>query len=225
MYDGKVKLTKRQIKEDKFTTFVLSSRQHVSDNWQFLVIGIVVVILIGVAGAYYLDSQKEAALRESDSYARAMMEYRSGNLQVALASLTQAIETISDKGLLEKSIYALGNINFETRNYPEAIRYWEMYIAQFHDNPLNRSAAMAGLASVYENQAQFAEAATNFVEAAAAFEDGPLEGDYLAGAVRNYLLVGDIEQARAQLGVIEEKYESTELYKRVARNFAEKSQP
>ncbi len=225
MYDGKVKLTKRQIKEDKFATFVISSKQQVTDNWQFVVIAIVVVILIGVAAAYYVDSQKEAAFQNSSAYARAMMEYRNGNLQVALASLTQLIGNTSDDGLLEKSFYALGNINYETRNYPEAIRYWDIYISRFQDNPLYRSAALAGLASVYENQAQFSEAASHFGDAVAAFEDGPLEGDYLVSAMRNLLMAGEVEQARTQLGIIKEKYDKTELYKRAARLFSEKSLP
>ncbi|RKX29184.1 MAG: hypothetical protein DRP47_02380 [Candidatus Zixiibacteriota bacterium] len=224
MYDGKVRLTKRQIKEDKFATFVLSSRQQVMENWQFLVIGIVVIALIFVAVTYYFNSQEEAAARDADSYARAIMEYRSGNRQVALASLTQLIESTTDKSLLDKSIFALGNINFEIRNYTEALRYWEMYISRFKDNPLYLSAAYGGMAAVYENQAQFGDAATNYTEAVAAFPDGPLEGDYLFGAVRNYLLAGNVDQSKAQLDIIKEKYEKTDLYKRAARYFSENSQ-
>ncbi|MEA2031311.1 MAG: hypothetical protein U9N55_06935 [candidate division Zixibacteria bacterium] len=224
MYDGKVRLTKRQMKEDKFTTFMLSSKHQFLENWQFYVIGVIVVALLIVAGVYYINSQKEAAVRDSKAYANAMMENRNGNRQVAIAGLTELIESTSDKELLEKSTYALGNINFEIRNYSEALRYWKMYVKQFQNNSLNLSAAFGGMGAVHENQAQFDEAASDYVAAVEAFPDGPIEGDYLYSAERNYLLAGNVEKAQAQLDIIKEKYEDTDLYKRAARFFGENSQ-
>jgi len=220
---GKTKLTKRQIKEDKFTVFMLSAKNQFLDYWQYLVIGLVVVILAIVGAVYYFNSlqsqEKEAATR----FARAFMDYRGGNNQVAIMGLSQIVEEYGDNDVAEQATFLLGNINYEIRNYSEAIRYYEQYLSKYHDNKLNRSAALAGIAASLENQGQYREAAEKFVAAYNEYIDGPLIGDYQISAMRNYLEVGEIERARVHLEVIKEKFDGTELVNRAIRMFSEKS--
>jgi len=222
MYN-KVKLTKRQIKEDKFTAFVLRSKDQFMDNWQFFVIGVVLVVLIIVGGIYYINSKKSQEIQSAERYARAVADYRSGNKQVALASLNQILDNNADKIVVEEATYMLGNINYEQRNYPEAIRFWEMYVSKYHDDSLTRAASLAGIAACHENQGEYKKAAAKYLEAIDAFPDGPLEGDYREAVIRNFLADGDIKQARAQLDTLKEKAGNTDLYNRVARYFSEYS--
>lgn len=220
---GKVKLNKRQIKEDKFATFMLSSKHHFIDNWQFMVIGVVAAILIVVAIGYYADSQEAKQQASADTFARALMDYRGGNRQVAVTSLNQLVLEHGSDLIGEQSLYLIGQINFELRNYSEAILRWEEYIGKFKTNKLNYAAAIAGIASSYENQGQYAEAGDNFVKAYGAYEDGPLEGDYRYGAMRCYLYAGAIEDARREWEQIAELYPETGVYNRATRLFQEKS--
>ncbi len=220
---GKVKLSKRQIKEDKFATFMLSSKHHVVDNWQFIVIGIVAVILIVVAIGYYADSQEAKRQASADMFARALMDYRSGNRQVAVTSLNQILLENSNNMIGEQALFLVGQINYELRNYNEAVLKWEEYISKFKSNKLNYAAAIAGIAAAYENQGRYAEAADKFVEAYQAYEDGPLDGDYRFGAMRCYLYAGAIEDARREWEQISELYPETGIYKRATWLFEEKS--
>jgi len=223
MYE-KVKLSKRQIKEDKFTTFVLSSKQQIQDNWQFIAIGAVVVILLIVAIFYYFDNKSTAVNESALDYAKAVGEYRSDNKLVASNMFQQIVTDNKDDQVTEKAVFMLGKINFDMRNYAEATRYWEEYIAKYKTNKLNVSAAYAGIAASYENQGQYAQGAEYFKKAIDAYPDGPLDGDYYTGSMRNYLLAGNKVEAKNQLDIMKEKFEESDLYIRAARYYGEKLQ-
>ncbi|MDH3891471.1 MAG: tetratricopeptide repeat protein [candidate division Zixibacteria bacterium] len=222
MYD-KVKLTKRQIKEDKFTAFMLKARTWFIDNWQLAVIGVAAVVLIAVAGVYYSRSQAAQSEEAATRFARALLDYRNGSNQVAIMGFSQVVDEYSSDEAAEQATFLLGKVNYKIRNYEEATRYFEMYLTQYRENRLSRGAAQAGIASCHEEQAAYAEAADRFQKAFDEYPDGPLGGDYLAGAMRNHFKTGDLEKAAANLDTIKVRYKGSELVNRAIRSFAENS--
>ena len=220
---SKVKLTKRQIKEDKFTTYMLEAKDRFTDNWQFWVIGAVIVILAVIAVSYYSTSQANKAVEAADKYGRAMMEYRNGQSQIAILSLNQIMEDYGSTAVAKKATFQLGVISYESKNYPEATRYFEQYLSSYRDNPLDRAAALAGIAASEENQGNFGAAAEKFDNAVAEYSDGPLVGDYLLGAMRSHLMNGDVASAQARLDKINSDFAGTDLARRAVRLFNERS--
>lgn len=218
---SKVKLSKRQIKEDKFTTFVLTSKQRVIDNWQFLVIGVVVVVLVVAGIVYFVNSRSTWQAEAGQRFAQAMMEYRNGDRQIAVTSFEQVLDDYGSHVVAEEATYMLGSVNFELKNYSEAIRYWEMYLSKYQEDQLKRAAAQAGIASAYENQGDYTQAAEWFEKAVEGFPEGPLVPDYYFGAMRCYVLAGNMEAARAKLDTIAEQFEGSDIHNRAARYFAE----
>lgn len=218
---SKVKLSKRQIKEDKFTTFMLSSKYQIQENWQFYAIGALVVILAIVGIVYYFNYSAQQSQVAAERYATAAGEYRSGNSQVAILSFQQILDEFSGDPVAEQATFMLGKVNLEVRNYPEAVRYFEMYLDKYRENRLNRAAAQAGIATAEENQANHVAAAERFQQAVDAYPGGPLAGDYHLGAMRNYLLAGDVESARPHLEKIEQDFAGTPLAQRATRVFYE----
>ena len=221
---SKVKLTKRQVKEDRFTTFMLSSKDQFQENWQFYVVGIVVVVLVVSAVAYYFNSRSAKEAEGTERFARAMLDYQNGDKQVALLGFSQILEEYGSTAVAEQATYLLGNINLSDHNYEEAVRYFEMFLSEDKSKPFKRAAALAGLASAYENQGNYADAAGAFIRASEEFPGGPLHPDYELGAVRNFLEIGDVESAEIHLDVLKEKYEGSEYCNRAIRLFAEKGQ-
>lgn len=221
---GKVKLSKRAIKEDKFTTFMLSSKETLHKNWQFYVIGLIIAVLMAVAVTYYVNEQEAASSEAALQLATASAEFRNGNSQVAIVTLSQIVEGGASGSVGEQATYLLGKINYETRNYPEAIRYFEMYLGKYRTFPVTRSAALAGVASSLENQGSYPEAAQKFVDAAQELAIGPLTGDYRGAAMRNYLAAGEIDKARTQLEIVQAEFQGTDAETTAIQLFAEKSQ-
>ena len=220
---GKVKLTKRQIKEDKFTTFMLNAKHQFLENWQYYIMGIAIVVLVIVAVVYYVNSQTAKQQEASDRFSRALLDYRSGSTEVALLGLNEILTDYPGGEVADQATFLLAKINFENQNYPEATRYFEMYANQFKGNKLRRASAYGGVAACYENQGDFLEAARRFVVAIDEYPDGPLAADHRLSAMRNFLKGGDVETARAQFETIKDKYENTALEDRAVRLFNEYS--
>lgn len=221
---GKVKLTKRDLKEDKFATFMLTSKSRLQESWQFVVIGVVIAVLFVVAVVYYLDSLETKTAEAGQKMAQAMLDYRGGNNQVAILTLNQLLEEYADDPVVDDATYMLGKINYATRNYPEAIRYWELYLKNFSQDSLYRASALAGIGACYEDQGDFVQAAQKFNEALDEYPDGPQIGDYAFNAMRNFLTIGDKERGLAFYEQIKENFRGTVLARKADRTFAEKSQ-
>lgn len=217
------KLTKRQIKEDKFTTIMLQSKGWFESNWQFVVIGVAALVLVAVAGSYYSDSRSAGNQEAAVKFSRAMNDYRSQNSQVATLSLQQIIDDYGSREVVQQATFLLGNLHYTNRNYPEAQRYYDLYLSKYRDDKGMRAACHAGIAACLEDQGQSAEAAEKFDAAFSELPDGPLAGDYLYGGLRNHIAAGNIETAQAKLDVIKERYKGTNLANRAIRAFVESS--
>ncbi|MEW6412224.1 MAG: tetratricopeptide repeat protein [Candidatus Zixiibacteriota bacterium] len=221
---GKVKLTKRQIKEDKFMTFMLNAKHEILERWQYYVIGVAAVILIVVAVIFYFNSQEANLQEASEKFSRALIDYRSGSDQVALLGLADVVNNYPDTRAARQAAFLLAKINYESQNYSEALRYFELFANKYKEDALQRASALGGIGGCYENQGNYAEAARRFAIAANEYPEGPLAGDYRMSAMRNFLLAGDIESARTHLDVLKEKFAGTTLERQAVRLFAEKSE-
>lgn len=220
---GKVKLTKKQIKEDKFTTFMLSAKQQITDSWQYYVIGLVVIVLVITAVVFFVDMQKSQEKEAAQIYSQGVVEFRQANNQNALLTFQRVLDEYAGTESEQLATYMLGDTNLKQRNYSEAIRFFEMYISKYSQNKLKTAASYAGIATALENQGQFADAAEKFIAAYNVDTDGPLVGDYLMSAMRNYLAVGDIDSAKIYYDDINDKFSGTNLATRAELLFAEKS--
>ena len=225
---SKVKLTKRQMKEDKFTTFMLTSKDRLQteleDKWQYYLIGAIVVVVLIWAAIWFLGRQTTQESGAATAYSKAMMSYMNRDNQVAALEFGQIVQDYGGTEFAANAAFILGNLNLENRSYDDAIRYYRMYLDEFAGTPLNRAAAQAGIATVAENQGKFAEAAAGFVQAAEANADGALRADYELGAIRNYLADGKIDQAETRLAILKDKYAGSDWTTRAIRLITEKKQ-
>jgi TolA-binding protein len=223
MYN-KVKLTKRQIKEDKFTAFMLGSKQRLADNWQFIVIGVIVVALAVVGTVYFFNARADRVTEANLAYARALQDYRSGNHQVAAVALAQILEKYGSQQVAAHATFLLGRVNYDMRNYAEATRHFDMYLSKYRDNPLDRTAAAAGIAACLECEGKFLEAADKYVAAYTESPTGPSAADYVGSALRNYLAAQAIDKARAQLELLQKDFRGSEVTRSALILFGEKVQ-
>jgi TolA-binding protein len=216
------------VKEDKFTTFMLASKDklqgELEGKWQYYVIGVVLAVVLVWAVIWYFDQQSARESQAAETFSQAMSKYQQGDDQVAILQFSQVLENYSGTDLAAKAAFLLGNLNLVVRNYDEAIRHYRLYLNEYSGTLLNRAAAYAGIAAAQEDQGQYVEAAASFLQAVDTYPESPLRPDYEVGAVRNYLAAGDLESAEAHLKILEEKYEGTDWASRATRMIAEKSQ-
>ncbi len=203
---------------------MLESKKKFEENWQFYVIAVVGVVLVIAAVAYYFNSKATKEQESSYKFARALMDYRNGNNQIALLSLNQIIEEYKGTTVAQEATFLLGQINYENKNYSEAIRYFEQYVREYRKDKFYLAAALAGIAASQENQGNFTEAAQKYEEACLAFPDGPMYGDYNLNALRNYLKSDNLEKAGKHMEILQDKFKGTSLAIRAERMYYEKGQ-
>ena len=221
---NRVKLTKRQIKEDKFTTFMLNAKSQFMESWQFYIIGVVAVIVIGAGAFYYADYKETRSQDAAARFAQAMASYRNQQNQIAIVALNEIVEDYGGEDVAEQATFLLGKLNYEVRNYPEAMRFFEMYLSKYQSNKLDRAASLAGLAVCNENQSELETAMEKYLAAYNEYPDGPLAGDYELSVLRLALKTGDMASARERLESIQGNYQGSELAKAAVRIFHELGQ-
>jgi TolA-binding protein len=212
----KVKLTKQQIKEDKFTNYMLLSRDWLIANWQVTAIGAVVVILAIVGSIYFIKMQSNKKLTGADRLTKAVSEARRQNYQVAILELKNLSQEFSGE-IGGMALFNLANTQYSSRNYDEAINDYKKFIDDFHLNDMTTASAYAGIAQSLECKQEFLAAGDKFSEAAKKFPDSPSTPDCYLGAIRNYLQGKDNQKADQLTKELEEKYPGTDYARMAAR--------
>jgi len=219
---GKVKLSKKQIKEDKFTTFMLNAKQQLSDSWQYYAIGFVVIVLIVSAVIFFQDMQKTQEIEAANIYSQGVANFRQTKYQEALLTFQRITDEHAGTESAQHATYMQGKTNLMLRNYTESQRFFELYISKYSSDKLKLAAAYAGIATGLENLGQSAEAAEKFVAACNVDLNGPLVGDYHLSAMRNFLAVDDVASAQSHFETIKDNFAGSNLETRATLLFAEK---
>lgn len=219
---SKVKLSKREIKEDKFATFVLTAKDQLAESWQYIVIGAVVVVLIVAGIIFFLSNRSSQQVEGAEKLSKALADYHSNNTQVALLSFGQIASDYSGEPA-DEATFMLGKVNLETQNYAEARKQFENYLGRNTGDKLKRSAAIAGIAGCLQGEAKYAEAAAKYLEAAKEFPGGPQDEEFQIAALRAFLDGGDTEKAKIQLAELKKQFKGSGKVYRAEMLLAEKT--
>ncbi|MCX6827038.1 MAG: tetratricopeptide repeat protein [candidate division Zixibacteria bacterium] len=182
----KIKLTKQQIKEDKFTNFILRTRDQIEGNWQAVAIVMAVIVLLIGGTIYYIRARSAGQEEALGRLSRAVAELRRQNYQVAILEF----KNLSDNygGYVGgMALFNLANAYYGSKNYDEAIVQYQKYIDGYHLDRLTTASAAAGIAFGLESKQQFKAAGDKFFEVARDYPDSPEAPDFFLGAIRNYV--------------------------------------
>jgi TolA-binding protein len=149
-----------------------------------------------------------------------MDELRRQNYQVAILELNDIVDEYGGE-VAGKALFNLANAYYASRNYNEAIASFQEYIDNYQGNKLVVSSAIAGVAACYEGIQEFQMAADKYIEAARYYPESPSVPDYLLGAVRNYINVGNITRADEILDELSTDYSRSDQYRTAIRLVAQ----
>ncbi|UCD16866.1 MAG: tetratricopeptide repeat protein, partial [Candidatus Zixiibacteriota bacterium] len=209
---AKVKITKQQIKEDKFTTFVLRAKDRIVENWQVVSIAAAAAIIIIAGFVYYVNTQSSREATALNRLTRATAELQRRNYEAAITEF-QAVADSYGGDAAGRAQFYLGNAYYGSKDYDEAIAAFQKYVDKYHLDKLSTSSAMAGIAASLENKQEFATAAERYREAVDYYPDSPSAPDYYLGAVRCYVQTGNRELAEQMVAVLKERYFGSDYYR------------
>ena len=195
MLKPKKKITKKDLKEDKFVKFTLQAKSYLDENSKqvfYMVSGILIVVILIIVFVYAHNENVEEARGQLGI---AQVEYSNLNYDRAVKRLEKLIENYSGTDEADQGMFLLANVLYQKEKYDEAKAYFEQFVDSYSGSKILLASGIAGLAACYEQEENFLEAAETYSKAASTAPDF-VEADnylYLAGICFNK--AGDIDKA------------------------------
>ena len=187
MLKPKKKITKKELKEDKFVKFTLQAKTFLDENYKqafYMVAGIFAIVLLIIIYVYVHNANVEEAQAQLGI---AQVEYSNLNYDKAIARLEGLIESYSSTNEAEQGMFLLANIFYQREKYEESKNYFEQFVDSYSGSDILLASGVAGLAACYEKENMYLEAAETYSKAASTAPDF-VEADnylYLAGICYN----------------------------------------
>lgn len=209
MLTPKRRLKRKEIKEDKFVTFVAKVSDFFNDNSRNLILGVGAVVVIVVVSFFMVKSKQEANLFISAKLLRAQDFYHQNQYDLAIPELQQIVDEYSGTKNAGLATYYLAKANYAKENYSEAKRYFEMYIDDYGDLNSFVSGSHAGLAACYAIEGDKEKSAQSYQNAVDENPDYYTAPDFLFSAAHNYIEISNFEKARNLLQQIIDEYQTS----------------
>jgi tetratricopeptide (TPR) repeat protein len=200
------RMTKHELKTDRFTTSIFAAREWVEQNLKITLIVLGGAIVLGAA-VWGTISWRAAAAREALSlYGEAGVEIRSGNPAVAIAQLQKLLDEHSGSPMAGPGCFQLAQLHFRQRSFDDARVLFRRYIDEFGSDPMLVSASWAGLGAVDEQAGLPAEAVDKYRQAYAADPGGFRAAEYLRTAIRAAVEANDSAKALEFFATLQKEF-------------------
>ena len=210
MLKPRKRLTKKQIKEDKFVTYYFKAQEFISQNSRYIMWGLIGIPLVIFASFILSNIQQEKEQSAGIELSKARIDYFAGNYEGAISTLNNLNENYSGTEAGKKGLYYLANAHFFSKNFDEAEQYFREFSEGSGDRDLTVS-ALAGIAACQEERKDFSAAAETYKQAAEKYEAGFMAPQNLYDSARCFSLSGKTEEAAGILNKLIDKYSSSQI--------------
>lgn len=202
----KVKITKRQLKEDELVQVTFKATSFVQEHLNAIVITILAIAIIagGISlyNFYHSKNLKEASVLFYQAY----LDYKDENFDNALTNFQKLYDSYSGTSIGKEALMYLGNIYYRKAQFEDAQKYFKKCAGTFSDeHPFNIS-AKEGLAACFEAQGNFEDAAKNYKKIALQVNDKVISPRNLMAAGRAYDAAGKRDEAQKLFQEIVDNY-------------------
>jgi len=208
------RITKREIKEDKFVTFAFKVNEWIQRHLNEVLIGAGGVILVAVVVFFIFSSRAKRERKAAELLGKAHLELQGGNIGMAVGDLQTVVNKYGGTKSEKDATFFLASAYFYARDYIQAQSFFERYLKKYKGDPLVSASAQAAIAECHLQRGNFAQAGENFVKAASLNPRGFLAPQYLLEAALAYLQANQKEKARKILNeLITQHPDSREAYR------------
>lgn len=207
MLKAKKKLTKKELKQDKFVLFTLDAKAWAEEHVNQIVGGLIAFLVI-VGGSYMWVSNNAAAEREALSMLSDAQSFiRNSQVDAGIDLMNQVTSEYNGTNAAGKALFLLGRHFWERNENESAAAYFRRYLDEHGEENVMTQAVHAGFADCLFAQGNFAEAAGHYEKAAEIEPDFPQAGSYLYSAASSYHEAGNDGKAKALAERVVEKFE------------------
>lgn len=215
MLKARKRITKHELKEDKYVTYTLRANTYIQKNIKSILYGTIgtVVFVFLVLSYYYSNKRTEAAAMAE--VGKAQIVYESGNYNIAKDVFEEVIVEHKGEEGAGIAVYYAGDCYFKLGNLTKAKEYFRKYLDDYNDNKILANSSASGLGACLEEEGQYLEAAKQYKTAIEKYNGEFLAPKNLIDMARCYELAGNKEEAKKAYKVIIEKHSSS-IYVREA---------
>jgi TolA-binding protein len=204
-----IKISKREIKEDKFTTFMLLAKDYVMERWVYFVGGVAVVFAAVIIVSFLKSGSAKNEQQAEGVYGRAMSELYNKNYQLAIVDFKTVVDQYGSSSQGEMALFNLANAYLLAKNFPDAKTAFERYLAKYDGDKYFTTSAIAGIAACLAGTGDVAGAAEKYREAAEKYATFQLAGEYYYQALYYFIKSGNLESAKVVLAKINKEFSSS----------------
>lgn len=204
------KMSKRELKQDKFVTYTLKTKEYIENNARMIMWGAVLILAVIVISSFLMRSKRQAVIEANDLLGQVSIAFAQGNVQQGEQLTKQLIENYEGLNAAGRGCFMLGKYYWQQSDFANAKYYFSQYLDDYDDDPLLSSAAYAGYADCLLDEGSIQEAAQNYEKAARVDKNSPQAPSFLYSAARAYMEIEDLTRAEKLANEIMENYEKSE---------------
>ncbi len=160
------RLSKKQLKQDKFVSTTFEMAQFAKEHARNVIIGAIVAVVLLIAGIYYLQYRSQSEARAATTLMNGRIAYEAGNYQLAITDLGLFRDDLSDTKYGDEGMIILADSYFQVGDYDNSRYVLERFADRYEDNSPLSSKAYHLLGCTLENIGEFDGAATAYLGAA-----------------------------------------------------------
>ena len=202
MLKAQKKLTKKEIKEDKFVEATMQARAYVEDNYKqvSIITASVFILFLMIMGYNYVHTQTSE--RSSTLLGQAQLEYQNMSYTKARVLLDRLEAEYSGTDAADQGLLLLANLNYQQDKYQEAAESYQAFTNSYSGSDILVASGYAGYAACQEKMSNIADAAQFYLKAQKADPGFVESSNYLYLAALNFVSIEDFSAARQALDKI-----------------------
>jgi len=198
MLKPKKKITKKELKEDKFVKYTLQAKTYLDENSKqvFTVVGSILAVVVIIILFVYIQGTKTEEAQAQLGIAQ--VEYSNLNYEKAINRLQKLTNEYSGTTEADQGLFLLASIQYQQEKYEDAKEYFHLFLDSYSGSKILIASGYAGLAACYEKDENYLNAAENYSNAADIASDFVESDNYLYLAGLCYSKAGNKEMAIAK---------------------------
>lgn len=201
----KRRVRKKDIKKDPLVTYALRTSKFAQENFNFIIIGVVVLVGVIAVLVFTANSRRNSAQQAQRQLSSAMVLYQQRDYEAAKTTFEQIYQ---NHGGTERLVskYFKADCELKQRNFSQALVDYDLYLDDASKYPAFKEAAWYGKALCYEGLGDFTEAAVTMETLHQSLDENDpryLESAYHAGEF--FAKAGNRERAVIHFRTVSEK--------------------
>jgi len=217
----KTRLTKKQLKQDKFISTTFELAEFLQEHTRKAVIGLIVVVVLAAAIIYYMNYSSHRETRAINLLMNGQTAYKAENYPLAISDLERLRREFSDTRIGDEAMFMLADAYYQMDDFERSRDVlYDFFDKYSYSSPFSYKAYTV-MGCALENLTSYKEAADSYIKAAESARFDYQRVGSRIDAARAFIMAGEQERAIQEYQHILDTFPEEQETDRVAMLMAE----